>query len=161
LFAACAPSVDSLTGLPQTGRPLAQPATPGAMTMPGQGWRRGVMAYRVAMGLRQRRRVPVLLFFFRPDCPYCRSLLARYFHQPEFLRGTAGIIKVMVNTRGSPADQALTNQLRITGTPTILVYPGRGRRPREVIIIYQAGNKIRRKPMARVIAEIRRKAFGR
>jgi len=62
LFAACDMPVDTTTGPypPPTARPMPPPTTP------GQGWQRGVMAYRVAMGLRQRRRVPVFLFFYRP-----------------------------------------------------------------------------------------------
>ncbi len=67
----------------------------------------------------------------------------------------------MINTQGSAAEQALTDQLRVTGTPTILIYPGRGGRRRTMLIYYYVGNQVRRKPMARVIAEIRRKAFGR
>jgi len=62
LFAACDMPGNTMTGPypPPTARPMPPPTTP------GQGWQRGVMAYRVAMGLRQRRRVPVFLFFYRP-----------------------------------------------------------------------------------------------
>ncbi len=78
-----------------------------------------------------------------------------------FLRGTAGITKVMINTRGSVAERALADRLGVTGTPTLLIFPARGGRARRMLIYYYVGNRVRRKPMAQVIAEIRRKAFGR
>jgi thiol:disulfide interchange protein len=131
------------------------------MPPPGQGWQRGAMAYQMAMGLRHRNRVPVLLFFWRPGCSYSRALEAQYFNDPRFLRGTAGIIMVKVNTTGSAADRALAKRLRVPGTPTVLVYPGRGGRPREVIVFFYSGNRVARKTMAQVIAEVRRQAFGR
>jgi hypothetical protein len=67
----------------------------------------------------------------------------------------------MINTRGSAAERALADQLGVTGTPTLLIYPRRGSRARKMLIYYYVGNTVRRKPMAQVIAEIRRQAFGR
>jgi hypothetical protein len=61
LFAACempmGPGPGPYPGPPPTAAPAWQP---------GPGWQRGVMAYRSAMELRRRRRVPVFLFFYRP-----------------------------------------------------------------------------------------------
>ncbi len=61
LFAACAIPMDTTTG-PYP----AQPPPSGSMMQPGPGWQRGVMAYRAAMEMRRRRRVPVFVFFYRP-----------------------------------------------------------------------------------------------
>ncbi len=61
LLAACAMPVG-----PVTGPPPGPPPTPGPAWQPGPGWQRGVMAYRAAMEMRRRRRVPVFLFFYRP-----------------------------------------------------------------------------------------------
>ncbi len=140
-------------------RPPARPTPAGrwrSASLPSSRWQQGAMAFHLAMSFRYERRVPVMVLFRRPGCPYSRTLEQLYLVDPQFIQGTRGIIKVAVNTRGSAADQALTEKQGITGTPTLLVYSGRGGKPREVIVFYRVGRQIRRKPMAQVLAEIRR-----
>jgi hypothetical protein len=149
---------------PAADRPQARPApaaTRRVASLPRRRWQQGAMAFHMAMGLRHRRRIPVMVLFHRPGCPYSRALDQLYLREPGFIRATGRIIKVSVNTRGSAADVALTEKQKITGTPTLLVYPGRGGRPREVIVFYRAGTQIRRKPLTQVIAEIKRYALQR
>jgi hypothetical protein len=144
-------------------RPPAPPPTRPAPTgrwrsasLPSGRWQRGAMAFHLAMGLRHQRRIPVMVLFRRPGCPYSRALEQMYLDDPQFIQGTRGILKIAVNTRGSEADRTLTEKQKITGTPTLLVYSGRGGGPREVVVFYRVGPQIRRKPMAQVLAEIRR-----
>lgn len=142
--------------------PAATGSGPGRVaSLPRSRWLNGAMAFQMAMGARHQRRIPVIVLYHRPRCPYSRALDQLYLLRPEFARATRGIIKVAVNTRGSAAERTLTDRQKVTGTPTLMVYPGRGGRPREVIVFYRIGPQIRRKPLAQVLTEIRRYAYRR
>lgn len=137
---------------PQTGA-RAHPA----LTI-SRGWQRGVAAYNQAMAMSRSKGMPVIVLHYRPGCPYCAALERQYLSNPKFQQAVSGYLLVALNTRGTPAEARVADQNRVTGTPTIHVYPGGGKSFREVIVFYRQGGRIMRKSMNRLIADISRAA---